>query len=279
MKLITAILAICVFVLPVRAAVADEGPASEIWGDLKNDIFDGKEIADGSALMEMEAPYRALDAAIVPISVNFKKPQSEDSYIKSVSLIIDENPAPVAMVLYPSKRNKDISFTTRIRVDAYTHVRAVAETGDGKLYMVEKFVKAAGGCSAPALDDMDAAAKRIGRMKMLLLDSERAGVNKARFMLSHPNYSGLQFNQITRSEIPAHYVSHLSIKKGDTEILRLEGGISLSENPNLIFYYSDDVGADPNSPLRAEVVDSEEQRFTGNWETETLLAGKSAKIN
>ena len=42
------------------------------------------------------------------------------------------------------------SFTTRIRVDKYTYVRAIAEKNDGEKFMVSNFVKAAGGCSAPS---------------------------------------------------------------------------------------------------------------------------------
>lgn len=40
-------------------------------------------------------------------------------------------------------------LATRVRVDDYSYVRAVAETADGKLHMVKAFVKASGGCSAP----------------------------------------------------------------------------------------------------------------------------------
>lgn len=252
-----------------------EAPESEIWGDLSTDIFGDKEILDGNALMEMDAPYRALDAAIVPINIGFKQPQNAEHYVKSIHLIIDENPAPVAAVFYPSTNNRDISFATRVRVDAYTHIRAVAEMNDGNLYMVNKFVKAAGGCSAPSLDDMPAALKRMGKMKLHLLESEKEDMVKARFMLSHPNYSGLQFNQITRSAIPAHYVTEISIKKGDTEILRLEGGISLSENPNFTFHYQDDISGDAADPITVTVVDSEDKTYAGSWAAERLLAGSS----
>ena len=273
MKTVRFVLFALAFALCLRPAAAVE---DDIWSSLSKDIFGDREIANGAALMEMEAPYRALDAAIVPIAINFKQPQTAERYVKSVSLVIDENPAPLAAVFYPAKNNRDISFATRVRVEAYTHVRAVAEMNDGELYIVDKFVKAAGGCSAPALDDMDAATKRMGKMKLHLLDSEKEGMVKARFMLSHPNYSGLQFNQITRSEIPAHYVSELSIKKGAVEVLRVEGGISLSENPNVTFYYQDDISGNPADPLSVRAEDSEDKSYAGVWEAELLLAGHAS---
>jgi len=47
-------------------------------------------------------------------------------------------------------------------------VRAVAELSDGTLHMTKKFVKAAGGCSAPAMADMALAMQRAGKMKLFV---------------------------------------------------------------------------------------------------------------
>ena len=47
--------------------------------------------------------------------------------------------------------------TASVKVESYTNVHAVAELDDGKLYAVKTFVKASGGCSAPALKNPDAA--------------------------------------------------------------------------------------------------------------------------
>ena len=45
------------------------------------------------------------------------------------------------------------AISTRVRVNSYTNVHAVAELSDGKLYVVKTYVKASGGCSAPAVKD------------------------------------------------------------------------------------------------------------------------------
>ena len=42
-------------------------------------------------------------------------------------------------------------ISTRVRVNSTRNIHAVAELSDGKLYATQRFVKAAGGCSAPAL--------------------------------------------------------------------------------------------------------------------------------
>ena len=64
--------------------------------------------------------------------------------------MIDENPSPLAAVFSPGAASGMRSLSTRVRVDSYTNVHAVAELSDGQLYAAQRFVKAAGGCSAPA---------------------------------------------------------------------------------------------------------------------------------
>jgi len=45
----------------------------------------------------------------------------------------------------PAAGNGERMLSTRVRVDAYTNVRALAEMDDGRIYMVVRFVKGAGG--------------------------------------------------------------------------------------------------------------------------------------
>ena len=49
--------------------------------------------------------------------------------------------------------------------------------------MISNFVKAAGGCSAPSLADMDSVMARLGKMKMKFIETNQASnsVNKAKF--------------------------------------------------------------------------------------------------
>ena len=56
-------------------------------------------------------------------------------------------------------------------------------------------------------------------------------------MIRHPNYSGLQMNQITRHYIPAKFVEHIVVRQGGELVFEMEGGISLSEDPVIGFDY------------------------------------------
>lgn len=249
----------------------DNSPEPVTWNTiLKDAIFDEEDtILDGSKIMNMESPYRALDAAIVPITINFKINQEDKRYIKKMTLIVDENPSPIVGNFSFTQKSGNAGLTTRIRIDKYTYVRAIAETNDDKKYMVANFVKAAGGCSAPSLADMDAVMARLGKMKMKFIktDSINESYNVAEFVVSHPNFSGLQFNQLTRAEIPAHFINYVKIEQDDEVILEANPDISLSEDPSFIFNYKDSGG-----PINVFVEDSDGQTFKKEFSTSSLVS-------
>ncbi len=56
-------------------------------------------------------------------------------------------------------------------------------------------------------------------------------------MIRHPNNSGLQMDQVSRLYIPACFVRELKVWQGDQLVTAMEGGISISEDPNIRFNY------------------------------------------
>ena len=251
------------FFLSSAISASDKHFNSGKWSnEVKGLIFDeDQKFFDGSDLFDLVTPYRAMDAAIVPIEINFNFFQKEDKHVKSLILIVDENPAPIVGKFYFTIKTGNASFSTRIRVDRYTYVRAIVEMNDGKLYMNSNYVKAAGGCSAPSLADMDSVMARLGKMKMKFIKSGPiGGINKAKLLISHPNFSGLQFNQLTRSEIPAHFVNTIEIHQDDELIFSASPDISLSEDPAITFNYVDSGGS-----IEVNVVDSEGLNFSNKY--------------
>ncbi|MBT4770450.1 MAG: quinoprotein dehydrogenase-associated SoxYZ-like carrier [Rhodospirillaceae bacterium] len=249
--------------LAVSPALAVPEGEEESWTtNLKDLYFEGVTLEDGSELISMDTPYRAMDPAVVPLMIKFSKPQAPDSYIKKVTLIIDENPAPVGGVFHLTPEVGDASLTTRIRINEYTYVRVIAETSDGKHYMIKNFVKASGGCAAPGLKDRETAMARLGKMKMKFVDAGVGGApGSAQLMVSHPNYSGLQLDQVKGMMIPSYFVNSIVISRGDKELMSIEGDISLSENPSVLFHFTGE-GADD---LNAVVTDSEGGVFKKSW--------------
>lgn len=231
------------------------------WPDLRGMLFGDRPIQDGAGVIEIEAPYRAPDAAIVPITIRAPQAQAGAPAIRTVTLLVDDNPAPVAAVFHLSPRVPDATLSTRVRVNSYTNVRAIAETADGRLFMAARFVKASGGCSAPALKDEAAALARLGRMKLNWAAADGEPGLGAQLLISHPNYSGMQMDPLTRNYLPAHYVEDVRVSQGGQEVLRIEGGISLSEDPSFRFRLLPSGAGD----VEVEARDNEGQVFTAVW--------------
>jgi sulfur-oxidizing protein SoxY len=136
-----------------------------------------------------------------------------------------------------------LRFETRVRVDQYSNIRAIAGTASGS-YMTGSFVKASGGCSAPATRDPAAALAGMGEMRLRHFDDSGPGRREAQVMIRHPNYSGLQRDQVTQLFVPAHFIDYLEVRQGEDLLFRLEGGISISENPVFRFDYTDNGSAE-----------------------------------
>ncbi len=255
----TAAFALAVSAAPALAAGEEDDP----WPDLRETLFGERPIAEGAGVVSLEAPYRAYDAAIVPITIAAEIPQTSERYIKALTLIVDKNPAPVAAIFKLTPEMGTATISTRIRVNEYTNVRVIAETSDGALHMAEKFVKAAGGCSAPALKDMAAAEARIGKMK--LKQSRPAGpeqTQEVQLLVSHPNYTGFQMNQLTRHYIPAHFVQDIKVSYAGQTLITVEGAISLSEDPSIHFSFLPQKNSDE---LSVEVRDTDGAVFSRSW--------------
>ncbi len=236
-------------------AAADE----DVWPALQKDLFGDRTVVEDASAVLLEAPYRADDAALVPLTVRI--PAAVSASVKKLSIVIDKNPAPLVadFSFGPAAGDGERVLETRVRIDMYSNVRAIVETNDGKLLMATKFVKAAGGCSAPALKDADAALAEAGKMQIKFLAGARDGQREGQIKIRHPQYSGLQLNQATGYYIPAKFLRVIDVARGGERIFRMEGGISLSEDPNIRFTYAG--GGDETIEISAE--DTDGRKFSG----------------
>jgi sulfur-oxidizing protein SoxY len=251
-----------------RLAPAATPEAYDPWPGLVQDIFNNRPMNDGADVIAIEMPYRAEDAAIVPVTLRTKLSPGDSRRVLTITLVIDQNPAPMAAKFELGPDAKVSEISTRVRVNNYTDVHAVAELSDGKLYMTKTYVKASGGCSAPAAKNADEARSRLGQMRYRQFarpgQGPASGVREAQVMIGHPNNSGLQMNQVTQLYIPAFFVNELRLWQDDGLVLAMEGGISISEDPNLRFTYVSN-GA---KRFRAEAKDTEGHVFRNEWKSD-----------
>ena len=237
--------------------------ANPIWQKVRANLFQSRPITAAAAdMLSLDAPVRADDAAVVPIAIRTRAPQTGGKRIDKVYLVIDNNPSPISAIFQFTPLAGRADIETRVRIDEYTHVRAIAETSDGQLLMATRFLKAAGGCSAPPGKDAQAALATLGRMKFRV-ETDPAADPKgdrpvlAQLMISHPNNSGLAMDQVSRLFTPAHFVRQLRVTYGGELVMSADVDFSISENPNFRFYFLPKGGGE----LKAEVIDSNDLKF------------------
>ncbi len=218
---------------PAARAEDDSAAQAARWTALQQAIFaEHPALRDGGNLIQLNAPARALDAALVPVTITV----SPEIKVKSVYMVIDSNPSPLAAHITFGPKADGRSLTLRVRINDYTLVHAVAETTDGNLYETAKFVKAAGGCSAPSGPDDEVALKGIGRMKLRILGDYTPGKpEQAQLLIRHPNFNGMQMNQLTRTYTPARFIRSTDITYNGAEVLHMDSDISLSTDPAITF--------------------------------------------
>jgi len=213
----------------------EEAGRTARWVELQHALFPGRSIQDGQGWIGIEAPERALDAALVPVNLTIKS----DKAIKGVYLIIDNNPGPLAGHFTFGPLGDARSLKLRVRVNAYTYIHAVAETGDNQLFAAARFVKAAGGCSAPSGADEQQAMQDIGHIKLRLAQPFVAGRTlEAQLMIRHPNFNGMQMNQMTRLYTPAMFIRTIDVSYNGVPVMHLDSDISLSADPVISFDFT-----------------------------------------
>ncbi|CAM3280918.1 quinoprotein dehydrogenase-associated SoxYZ-like carrier [Paracoccus nototheniae] len=229
---------------------------SPVWEDLRYSII----AADvdpplNTAVLDLEAPVRAHDAAIVPVRLT-QSPTAPA--LEALTLVIDGNPAPVAAEYSFGPALMPLDFEVRVRVDSYSDVRAIATQADGAQVMAGRFVKAAGGCSAPAGKDMAAVEASMGQMRWRSTSED--GRQIGTLMIRHPNFSGLQRDQVTLLNIPAHFIDRLDVRQGEDLLFTMSAGISVSEDPVFRFQY------EPNGqPVHVRVEDTDGNTWTESF--------------
>jgi sulfur-oxidizing protein SoxY len=254
-------LALGLIALTAAPLAAEESDAARVarWQDLQHAVFGNRTVQDGTGVITLDAPVRALDAALVPIGVTIAGP----AHIKALYLIVDGNPSPLAGTFHFGPAADPHSLRTRVRVEQYTLMHAVAETDDGALYGAERFVKAAGGCSAPMGKDATLAMSRMGQMRFRVEGGEPAPDGKmliAQLLISHPNNNGMQVDQVSHNFVPARYIQDVKVTTGDQTVFTLDADISLSEDPAITF------GFTPAGPVSVVVEDSARAVFKQSFD-------------
>lgn len=245
----------------LAAAAADDSasPNTEIWHKVRADLFGDRPIADDAASgrIVLEMPARAADAAVVPLAIRIR-PSPNDAPTKKLYVVIDRNPSPIAAILEFGEGSGSPDLETRVRIEEYTWVRVIAERSDGTLVLAQRFIKAAGGCSAPAGKSLAERLAGMGQMKWRIdPPADPSAPVSVQLMIRHPNNSGLAMDQLTHLYDPPYYVRNVRVTRGDELVFSADVDFSISENPAFRFTLRPGKGG----ALHARVTDSNERVF------------------
>jgi sulfur-oxidizing protein SoxY len=224
------------------AALAGSAPfaaAGSSWNGIRSEVFGTRPIEDGAGLVTIKAPYRPDDVRAVPVSIEARLPDGRT--VRKVTLIVDENPSPVAAAFTLGGERNRLSLGTKVRLNQESFIRAVVEDSSGRLSMVSTLVKFAGGqsaCSAPPTGDPQEIAANMGKMKLASAPGSTVASSRdhrVKLDIRHPNHTGMALDQMTLLYIPLRMVSALEVRQGAERVFEMSGSITLSENPSFEF--------------------------------------------
>jgi len=256
---------ICGAVLAASIGVLASAPAhagDDIWPLLREQAFGDRPISEEDGFVVLETPQKVEDAAIVPLTVRIP-PHVRDE-LKSLSIFIDKNPDPKVATLNfgpAAGVGGERSFSTRVRVEDFSHVRAVLELEDGSLHMTTKFLSAAGGCAAMQAKDPEADMTGLGKTIVRTFPPalRTSPIWSGQVMIKHPNHNGMQLDINTAKFIPARYVKEVKVERDGELVFTLDSTFSISTNPNFRFTF----GRGENNELDVSVVDTDGVEFEG----------------
>ena len=244
-------LAICL-AARVQALEETQQPSGSAWEFLRAKYYGDKPMGlVDENYMSLEVPGNTPDPASTPLTLRFA--DDAQHRIKRVRVFADNNPSPL-VATFDFADTPVTEIDMHVRIDRFTSVRVVAEKSDGGLEMRSAWVKASGGCSAPP---SASAAGTLGEIRL------RPATDSKSVLLSirHPNSSGFQIDPKTGDNIAPHFISHIRVNSGGTEVLEADTGISISENPTLRIASDKSLAM----PLSVDAVDSVTQaHFTAS---------------
>lgn len=232
------------------------GPAqaSQSWPGIRAELYGDRAIHDGSPFIALKAPDRPEDQLRVPVGVDVQF--RDGRTVNSITIIIDENPTPIAAAFTFGPNRSKVGVASTFRFDAVTGVRAIIEASDGKLYMSERHVRFTGGqsaCSAPPNGSPEEIAAKMGKMQLAELTPKATASNtlqRAKLDISHPNHTGMVKDQITLLYIQLMLLDRIIIRQGKEPVVEMKGSMSLSQDPIVEFDYltngSEEITIDAN---------------------------------
>ncbi len=238
---------------------------TKLWPVVKEAFFAKRDIQEVTFL-KIDAPRRAESGAQVPVTFSYDKAAAKGVDIKKIYVLVDANPIQLASTYHLTDMLGDFQLATRVRFETDSFVRLVGESADGKLYMVAREIRAAGGCGGTVDGDDAATRAAAGKIKLRVEEPVKIGSAASTiFNIRHPMRTGLQRDLVSQGYVPAFYINKASFTYNGKPVMTVDVGVGTSEDPYMKFNFT------PDAPGKLEVVatDNEGKTFTEHVEVKS----------
>ena len=262
-SLINRLLAVSLLMGVSFTAQAEADP--KLWPVVKEAFFAKRDIQEVEFL-KIEAPRRAESGAQVPVTFSYDKAAANGVNIKKIYVLIDANPIQLASTYHLTEMLGDFQLATRVRFETDSFVRLVGESADGKLYMVKREIRAAGGCGGTVDGDDAAIRASAGKIKLKVEEPVKIGSAAATvFNIKHPMRTGLQRDLVSQGFVPAFYINKATFTYNGKTVMTVDVGVGTSEDPYMKFNFVPDVPG----KLGVLATDNEGKTFTQEVEVKS----------
>ena len=270
----------CALPLPSLAEPDErERESVRAWEEqIRKQVFSDRPIREGVGqdIIQIKVPYRAEDAAVVPISVRSQIPQTSERYIRNLYIFIDLNPVPLVGKFEFSPLNGRADLAMRVRVDYFSYVRAVAELNNGELYMDKSYIRTAGGCSAPPGQSLAESLKQLGKMRIRQPGAWKPSEpGLVQLQIKHPNITGMAIDPRTNSKPPPYFLNGFQVSYDGAPVMKGVLTFGVSQDPSFRFFIDP---PQPGGTLEVTASDTKAKEFSFSHQLshEEGLAQKAA---
>lgn len=235
--------------LCLHAAVGLSAPIIDHWPVIAEAFYQDRPVPAADGKIVISAPAQAEDSALVPISIQF----AEAHGIARWTLFVDANPIMLTLTTHMPDTTRAFALSTRIRLDANSKVRVVAEKPDGSLSMASVEIKTpGGGCGGAVSQDEAALRASAGNIKLRQVEEGRATV----LQIQHPMRTGFE-RTVYGYYAKAWYLQKIEWLEAANNIMALQLGPGISANPYFKIDYPFDLAT-----LAVQASDNENQQFS-----------------
>lgn len=197
----------------------------------------GMVVTTGAALMSIQSPAVAENGAVVPITIvglNLLSGESARIYADNCEVmeITNHGDTTIRTLSTRVKMNKSTSAKGFIRVEAAGR-QASSEPIE--------VTNGSGACNQDlglhAANDIDfshyAEKANTDKQSIRLNGSFEQGVTNVKAVITHPMETGQRAGKQSGNNVPAHYITNISIMQNQQEVATIKSTPSLSKNPHI----------------------------------------------